>query len=119
MSVTRQQAETVLNRIKTQYRAHWEPDERCAPKLVENWDWLESGPRRWAIVWEEGPFEWAFRASMGGFDEEAALLTADHLGEEETRARAKAGRFNVEPIEMPKGTFMECVTSWAVGIYEA
>lgn len=51
------------------------------PKLVENWDWLESGPKDWAITWEQGPDEWAYRFSSmiteGEIDGWHALVHAE------------------------------------------
>lgn len=122
MSVTREQAEAVLEAVKERYRSYWETGDKYAPqppKLVENWDWLDSGPTAWAIVWEEGPFEWAYRATSGGFDEEAALLIADAIGPEATRERARAGDFTEQPVAVPAGVWLEPVTTWAVGIYES
>lgn len=111
--VTRKQAEQVLAAVRSRHEGYWGDSESSAPKLVENWDWLESGPTRWAIVWEEGPYEWAYRASMGGTDEEMTSLVADEFGS----GAARAVKLE-EPLRV-SGLFLEPVTMWALGIYEA
>jgi hypothetical protein len=100
MAVTKRQAEQAFNQIKKQFAAYIEPGDEAAygPKLIHNWDWLDSGPTTWAIVWEGGPYDWALLAEIGGNDEFGATIPA-----------AKA---------WPAGTFAEPVTSWAVGIHE-
>jgi hypothetical protein len=122
MAVTLAQATKALEAVKSQYRAHWDTGDRYAaqpPKLVQNWDWLESGPTPWAIVWEEGPFEWAYRAAMGGLDEEACALASDLIGEDEVSRKVKEERFGVEePVATPGGYYLEPVTTWAVSIQE-
>src|SRR4051812_7159622 len=57
--VTRRQAEAAARAVAKAYGA--EPD--YGPKV-----WDDDG--RLVILWEEGPFEWTYSASMGGFDEE-------------------------------------------------
>jgi hypothetical protein len=118
--VTLEQAEAVLAAVNDRYAAHLVgAHELDRPTLIENWGWFDSGPIRWAIVWEPGPFEWAHRASMGGFDEEAAGLFADQVGREQARAMAKRGAFTEDPLPVPPGTYLETLTGWAVGVYEA
>lgn len=73
------------------------PDEEGGPVLVMAWDWLGTGAAP-AIVWEEGPYEWALLASGGGMSEFGTVH---------------------QPIEEPEGVFLEPVTSWALGIYPA
>lgn len=99
MAVTKRQAEQAFRQFKQQFKGLL-PDEGYAhgPKLIKDWDWLDSGPTKWAIVWEEGPFEWALLAQHGGKMEYGAVI-----------APAK---------HWPAGTFAEPVTSFAIGIYE-
>lgn len=112
--VTREQAEQALEAVKGQWS--YDVAEGNVPKLVENWDWLESGTTPWAIVWEEGPDEWAMRAQNGGTDEEATALARDDsaiteiLGEQFTVATPAA-------VAWPEGVFAEPITPWAVGLY--
>lgn len=97
MAVTKRQAEQAFRQVKDQFAAFIEPGDEYGPQLIHNWDWLESGPTRWAIVWEGGPYDWALAAETGG----------------------KLEYGTIEPAKnWPAGTFSEAVTSWAVGIYE-
>lgn len=99
MAVTQRQAEQAFRQIKQQFAAFIDPDvEQYGPQLIHNWDWLDSGPTKWAIVWEGGPYEWALLAETGG--------------------RTEFGRAVPPAKNWPAGTFAEPVTSWAVGIYE-
>jgi hypothetical protein len=98
MAVTKRQAEQAFNQIKKQFAAFIEPDDKYGPQLVKDWDWLDSGPTPWAIVWEGGPYDWAHLAEVGGTTEFGTKIPA-----------AKA---------WPKDTFAEPVTGWAIGIYE-
>jgi hypothetical protein len=98
MAVTKRQAEQAFRQIKAQFKGFLDEDEQYGPKLVRNWDWLESGSTKWAIVWEGGLYEWAYMAQSGGVSE---------FGTDVPPAKA-----------WPKGTFAEPVTSWAIGIYE-
>lgn len=100
MAVTKRQAEQALRQIRKQFWSFIaDPiDLNSGPKLVHNWDWLDSGPTKWAIVWEGGPYAWALLAETGGTSEFGTKVpAAEHW---------------------PAGTFAESVTSWAIGIYE-
>lgn len=97
---TKAEATKVLNAVKRAFRP-W-LDGSDGPKLLENWDWLGHGnPARWSIVWEEGPFEWAYLFPFGGRDEEFGFRVAD-VSE-----------------AIPDGFFSEAITSWAIGLYES
>lgn len=109
MEVTKEIAEQAFAAIKKQFAAYI--DENNGPELIENWDWLDSGPTPWAVVWEEGPFEWAYRAQTGGRDYEATLLMRDATGDQTKVVDTP------EAEGWPEGFFTEAVTSWAVGIY--
>lgn len=99
MAVTKRQAEQAFRQFKEQFKGLLPPEDYAhGPKLINNWDWLESGPTKWAIVWEEGPYEWAMLAQYGGKTEFGGTIPA-----------AK---------HWPAGTFAEAVTSWSIGIYE-
>jgi len=61
-TVTKKQAEKAFTQIKNKYKGYWSV-ENNAPKLVKDWNW--SGTTApYAIIWEEGPFEWAIDASF-------------------------------------------------------
>lgn len=111
MTVTREQARQALEATKLQFALHVEDAPEYGPKLIENWDWLESGPTPWAIVWEDGPYEWAYRAQEGGMDEEATILARDIAELATVTLETPAA-----PL-WPVGVFAEPVTSWAVGLY--
>ena len=96
MAVTKRQAEQAFRQVKEQFKVFI--DDVSHPVLIKDWDWLDSGPTKWAIVWEGGPYEWALLAERGGKTEFGSMI---------------------EPAKhWPAGTFAEPVTSWAVGIYE-
>jgi hypothetical protein len=126
MAVTRKQAEQVLAAIKKRYAGLLETDPELPslrpwppPKLIENWDFLDSGPTPWAIVWEEGPDEWAYRAAMGGLDEEVCHLAADEIGRSKVARKVRDEGFAMEePLQVLKNVHLEPVTTWALGIYE-
>jgi hypothetical protein len=83
-NATKRQAEAVLAQVRVRYKAHWQGDpefgipDETGPVLLENWDWV--GLVRWAIVWEEGPYEWAidFSPTIKGVYGEA--ITSWSLG---------------------------------------
>jgi hypothetical protein len=95
MAVTKRQAEQALRQVREQFKVFIDGD--YAPKLIKDWDYLESGPTKWAIVWEGGPYYWALVAKNGGGLDVGEIPPAKHW---------------------PKGTFAEPVTGWAIGIYE-
>lgn len=67
-------------------------------KIIPDWDW-SSGPVDFAIVWEEGPFEWAHMFPRGGRDEEFGFTVKDVSN------------------ATPNVVYIEPITSWAVGLY--
>jgi hypothetical protein len=75
------------------------------PKLVENWNWRGeltdvSNGSTWSIVWEEGPFEWAYLFPHGGVEEEFGFRRQD-----------------VSSL-IPDGVFAEPITSWSIGVHD-
>ncbi len=108
--ITQAQADTCLAQIKIQFAVYINGGG-TPPKLIKDWDWLDSGPTAWAIVWEEGPFEWAYRAHQGGVDEE---LTAE--------ARTVPG-FEKQVISTlpapawPDTVWCEPVNGWSIALY--
>jgi hypothetical protein len=95
-TLTRQQAEAVLELVKTKFSAYIEAGYE-GPILLQDWDWVGVTP--WAIIWEGGPYEWAILFGGGGYDHDTMSM--------------------IDPTPDPEGVFTEPVTSWALGIYEA
>jgi hypothetical protein len=98
MAVTKRQAEQAFRQFKQQFAAFIEDSDKYGPQLIHNWDWCASGPTKWAIVWEGGPYDWALLVEHGGTMEFGTVVPA-----------AK---------HWPAGTFTEPVTGWAIGVYE-
>lgn len=116
MTVAREQAEAVLAAVRAKYATHIGEDSEYGPTLIENWHWL-SEPTPWAIVWEGGPFEWAYRFSSGGFDDEVYSLAAAIFGDTaEGRSRA-TGMATEPPADDIPGVFIEPINHWALGLY--
>jgi hypothetical protein len=108
-TVTRRDADRVLAALCHQYGIT--PDDHSAPVVIEEWDFLTYGnPAPFAIVWEEGPYEWAYRFPEGGIDEEATYGIQDIAPGTVVRTAAA----KIDPH-----IFVEAITSWAVGLYLA
>lgn len=81
------------------------------PVLVE--DWTDSG--HWAIAWEEGPSDWAFRVSEGGPSEEdyvIAAQTSEEFGVKVTPTGPPAAK-------MPADVYAEPYYSFVLALYPA
>lgn len=118
--ITREQAEAALAAIKAQFKSYTEPlvidgedfgpTVTSEPVLVEDYD-----GEGWAIVWEEGPDEWAFRATTGGTSEEERVLVAE-------ANREFGGNLAVpedQPVTLPKGVYAEPYYSFVLSLYPA
>lgn len=109
---TKRQAQTALRAIRKRYG--FGPADEGGPRLVEEYHgWYSSYPN--AIVWEEGPFEWAVLATIGGFDEE--LFHGLYPEFEPDREKA-AARCRQEPVKWPKGTYAEAINEEALSLYK-
>ena len=106
---TKRQAQSALNAIRKAYG--YKPGDEGGPQLVEEYHGWYSTTRN-AIVWEEGPFEWAIRASMGGFDEEMYHDLKQLMPSEEAAQKAQQ-----QPIKVPKGTYLEPISSYSLALY--
>lgn len=104
--ITRKQAEQALAAIKQQYASYLGSDgEEYGPKLVENWEpFWNDRTIAFVIMWEEGPFEWAYSAKDGGLDEELSSLVGQRM---DTPAATT----------WPQGVWLEPATSYCVGLY--
>lgn len=109
---TKRQVQSALRAIRKAYGFKPGEDDHIGPKLVEEYHgWYNTHSN--AIVWEEGPFEWAIHASMGGFDEELYHDLLEFMSSEQAAERAKK-----EPIKVPKGTYLEPINSYSLGLYK-
>ena len=88
-NITERRAKAVLNALRLLFirKGQLTADE-AGPTLIMDWDWLGTGPAP-AIVWEEGPYEWAIERSM-----------------------------ELQKVISPR-VFVEPITSWSLGIYPA
>lgn len=70
------------------------------PELRRDWEWgwTTSHTYDWAIVWEEGPYEWAYLFPHGGIEEEFGFRIPDVSD------------------RVPGTVFVEAITSWAVSL---
>jgi len=94
--ITKSQAERVLAAVARQAKA-W-VTETCHPVLVQDWQWMDN-PAPLAVVWEEGPYDWAYLFPHGGTEEEFGSRIPD------VSAR------------LPQNVFCEAVTGWSIAIY--
>lgn len=112
--LTREQAEAALEVIKKQYAIYVEGvdgyEPLCPlPVLVEDWADVVG----WQIVWEEGPEDWAYRAFVGGTNEEIYQLMIDEGVES-----GKAATLSRDPVTAkPEGIFTEPYNSFVLSLY--
>lgn len=109
VAVKKRDADKVLAAIRRQFAGWIEPGQpEQGPKLVKDFDWYGGAP--YAIVWEEGPYEWTFTAGEGGIDEEMTSLAREFDPKAVVKTKA---------VKFPDTVFVEPVTGWALGIYAA
>jgi hypothetical protein len=92
---TKRQAQSALRAIRKHFG--FAPGDEGGPRLVEEYHgWYSSYPN--AIVWEDGPYEWAvaIRCGCTGCGDSCKLLAADKL---------------------PKGTYVEAINGEALSLY--
>lgn len=96
-NITRRDAERVLVALKEQCKS-WCFDEDGADisniTLAENFDGA-----RFAIIWEEGPYDWTCYFPYGGTEEEFG------------------GRLKDVSSKIPSHLFIEALTSYSVGLF--
>lgn len=103
-SISRADAEKVLEALKAQW-GDFEANGMTGPKLVEDWN---GAP--FAILWEEGPYDWPFTFPNGGVNEEMASL-----GEE----FGIGGQVKDVSGMIPSNVYVEVYAGWgAVTIYD-
>lgn len=104
--VSRKQAEQALAAIKEQFKTYIEVyGEEYGPKLIEDWEphWNDR-TIDFVIMWEEGPFEWAYNAKDGGIDEELSSMAGQRMD-------------IPAATTWPEGIWMEPATSYCVALY--
>ena len=105
---TKRQAQTALKYIRQAYGFVPGEDDHIGPRLVEEYHgWYQT--YRNAIVWEEGPFEWAILAARGGFDEERFHDLKEFMSREAALEKSKR-----KPVKTPKGTYLEPISSYSL-----
>jgi hypothetical protein len=111
---TRKAAEKVLQNVRDRYPdphpEYASPDDQ--PKILPGSHEALQTEDAWVISWESGPFEWALRYTMGGFDDEMYHLAVDEIGQE--RARAMATEDAAPRVD---GVFVEPINSFSLGVY--
>lgn len=125
--VTREEAQAVLALVEKKFSSYlktWpvvdgkldfdaeliDVPEYERPKLVENYDGKD-----WAIVWEGGPFEWAYADLADAYvDEEAAVTLRD-----EFQAKNATRLASTDGVQgMPKGVVAEPFFSFVLVLYK-
>lgn len=118
--ISRKQAEAALAAVKHQFRTYTEPlvingedygpTITSEPVLIEDWN-----GEGWAISWEEGPDDWAFRATSGGTSEEERALVAEANREFGSNLEVSED----QPVAFPKGVYAEPYYSFVLCLYPA
>lgn len=117
--ITREQAEQALACIRQQFRSYIGAGYP-APELTESWKpfiyregrEVDTEVIPFAVVWPEGPDDWAHRAHSGGRDVELTLELRDALGSEDATVDTPAAE------NWPEGVQAEPYFSYALGLYE-
>jgi len=114
-TITQEQADAALAAVKAQYR-HYLEAGYDGPQLLPPGHQFNPA-LGWMVMWEDGPYEWAYRAGVGGVDEELLTLAADEpaLG----KAVAVELATEPEPTGYPAGVFVEAWFSYAVWLSPA
>lgn len=109
--VTKREAEKVLAAVKRAFPAWIGGKGSTPPTLVKNWEWGWNYSRTydWAIIWEEGPYEWTYRFPEGGVDEELTYELRTIVPD--------AAPLTTNAATLPDGVWTEPITGWAIAIY--
>jgi hypothetical protein len=67
-----------LQKVKEHFADYISPG--YGPKLIRDWDFPDSGPIAWAIVWEEGPDDWAITASHADIFDATRVFAEPYSG---------------------------------------
>ncbi len=104
--ITRKTAEKALAVVERHY-AQWFKDGWAKPTLIDRGTY-------WEIVWEEGPYEWALRATHGGVNEEFLYNVYPEFVTDFDKAVANA---TTKPIKFPATVYVEPVNTCTLAIY--
>lgn len=110
--LTEAQAKAAFESVKAQFKEYRE-GLGYEPELIKNWDWLDTGPKAWAIVWETGPSDWSYRSPDGGRDWEHTHEMQAILGYKDAVVDTPAAP------DFPAKVRGEAVNSWALALYPA
>lgn len=105
--VTRSEAKFVLKAIERRFVGL--VDDSDQPVLVENY--MDTG--NFGIVWEGGPYEWAFRVASGGVNDEVFCTLVDEFGVDPAVAKRKSTE---SPLPVPDSIRLEPYFSFSVVI---
>lgn len=96
-NLTKAQATAALRAIEQQFEVtDMVRTAGCAPTLMENYESWGGSVTRWAIVWEEGPYDWAINA----FD-----------------PYVTEGGYRIEGVVRPADVFAEPINGYVLGLY--
>lgn len=96
VAVTKRDAQRVLAAVIKQC-----PTGGTPPTLVKDYETWGGGVAPYAILWEEGPYDWPYLFPYGGVDEEFGFKVPD------------------VSATIPTGVFAEALNNWSVAIYPA
>lgn len=98
VKIKKADADKTLAAVKKAFKS-WCDAGTPLPKLVKDYN-TGYGTAPYAILWEEGPFEWTLYFPHGGIEEEFGFKLPDVSG------------------AVPDGVFCEPINHWALAIYE-
>lgn len=111
--VTEAEARKVLALVREKYKAWIAPGYR-EPELVMDWHGGSDGQPRVAILWEEGPYEWAYGPlTEDSLSEELAAELADFPGASRAAATVPGATGT-----MPAGVRAEAYYSYVLCLYK-
>lgn len=118
--ITHAQAERALGCVREQFKEYIAAGDP-PPKLIENWVPVTCRDGRvreddsipFVIMWEEGPYEWAYRAIEGGRDVELTKELRSVSGVDPAAVVDTPAAAN-----WPKGVMGEPYFSYVLGLYE-
>lgn len=110
--ITKRQAIAALNSVKRQFRAYADDCPCGEPKLYAPGE--RDDCTTWCIAWDcHSPYEWAYRAFVGGFDDEMYHMAREFVSHEQAQKSARSN-----PVTSPKGVRPEPYYSWLLGLYK-
>ena len=106
--LTKKQAEAALKVIAKKFGA----DNDYGPSLIKDYQGWYSD-YAWAIVWEEGPYEWPMLLD-GGFDDELFQMLYPEFEPDINKASMKARR---SPAVLPAGVWAEPINHYSLALH--